>query len=330
MTTAGCSDGQPSAVGWRSADEAPAGSERGVVVRAHGRFFVVDLQDRPGSRLATPKGSLKRNTVKTDVVAVGDRVWVVDAGGGEVRIDLVEPRSSVLARTARLTTDVQQVILANPDQVLFLFSVLHPEPHLRMLDRFLILAEKEGVPALIGVNKVDLEPPGDPPLSRRTFGHYEAAYPVHYLSTRSGDGIPDLRRRLSGKVTAIAGPSGVGKSSLLNLLDPDYSHDVAEISAATGKGRHKTIGALLRRIDDQTYVADTPGMRSLAMHAISPELLENYFPEFRPFLGRCQFANCSHLSEPGCLVKQAAMDGAISRDRYDSFSALRRGERRPD
>ena len=194
--------------------------------------------------LCTVKGSLKRERRRTDLVAVGDRVWAVDVGEGEGQIEAVEPRTRSLSRLARHTQDVEQVILANPDQALFLFAVQQPDPHRRMLDRFLILAESAGLPALIGVNKIDLDDPGTT-RAEAIFGDYRAAYPVHYLSVTTGAGIEALRADLTGKVTAVAGPSGVGKSSLLNALHPEGDRAVGAISAATGKGRHTTIATQL-------------------------------------------------------------------------------------
>ncbi len=302
----------------------------GIVVRAFGKFFAVQLRDEPRQLLSTVKGTLKRERRRTDLVAVGDRVWVVDVGEGEGRIEAVEPRTRVLARAARRAEEIEQVILANPDQALFVFTVREPEPHRRMLDRFLVLAESRGLPAIVGVNKIDLDGPADDGsgrlLSRAIFGDYESIYPVIYFSARTGEGIERVAEMLRGKVTVVAGPSGVGKSSLLNALDPSGQRAVGEISAATGKGRHTTTATQLWRIGPDTYVADTPGIRALALHGVPPEMLDDCFPEFRPYLGQCFYPDCAHLQEPGCAVRDAVDEGAISRERYESYAALRRGE----
>ncbi|MGH2617348.1 MAG: ribosome small subunit-dependent GTPase A [Thermomicrobiales bacterium] len=302
----------------------------GVVVRAFGKFFTVQLPD--GSELlSTVRGGLKRMRRGTDLIAVGDHVFVTDVGEGEGRIEQVAPRVRALSRLARQTGDVEQVILANPDQALFLFSVRDPEPHPRLLDRFLVMAESRELPALIGVNKMDLDlpgPRGEPSLARAIFADYEGLYPVYYLSAKTGAGLNVLRRALDGKITAVAGPSGAGKSSLLNALDPTRDRAVGAISSATGKGRHTTIATVLHRVPgaEGTYFADTPGIRALSLQGVAPEDLDLLFPEMRPFLGDCRFADCTHLTEPGCAIQAAVAQGQISRERYESYARLRRGE----
>jgi ribosome biogenesis GTPase len=300
----------------------------GIVVRAYGKFFDVELREEDRTLLSTIKGTLKRERRKTDLVAVGDRVWVVDVGEGEGQIEAVEPRTRVLARPARNTEDVEQVILANPDQVIFVFAVRHPEPHRRMLDRFLVLAEYAGLPALVGVNKIDLDVAGDDglALSSSIFGDYEAVYPVLYLSARSMAGIEELRARLAGKITVLAGPSGVGKSSLLNDVAPDLNRATGDVSKATGKGRHTTTATQLFRVGPATFIADTPGIRALAMHGVPSDELDRCFPELRPWLGQCFYADCTHLHEPGCAVREAVEAGKIAPLRYESYAALRRGD----
>lgn len=302
----------------------------GIVVRAYGNFFTVQLPDGR-ELLSTVRGSLKQRRRGTDLVAVGDRVLVTDVGEGEGRIHAIEPRDRSLSRLARHTRDVEQVILANPDQALFLFAVRDPEPHPRLLDRFLVMAESRGLPAMIGVNKMDLDQPGpngEPSLAHAIFGDYEASYPVYYLSARTGQGLAELEEALAGKITAVAGPSGAGKSSILNALDPSRQRTVGAISEATGKGRHTTTATVLHRlpVETETYVADTPGIRALALQGVEREKLDTYFPELRPYLGQCRYDDCAHLQEPGCAVIAAVERGEISRDRYESYAAMRRGE----
>lgn len=305
------------------------GLMEGIVVRAHGKWFTVEV---PGSDivwLATPKGTLKRGRQLSDPVVVGDRVLMSDAGDGEARIEHVAERRSVLARPQRGSNVNEQILLANLDQALFVFAVQHPEPHRRMLDRFLVLAEDRGIPAMIGANKLDLDErlPDGELRSRAIFGDYESIYPVFYFSTKSGEGIQELRAAMQGKTTVLTGPSGVGKSSILNALGAERVREVGAISSATGKGRHTTTSAELIRLDDETFVADTPGIRSLAMHGVAPELLDQRFRELQPYLGLCFYADCKHLTEPGCAVLEALDEGKIAPERYESYAALRRGER---
>lgn len=295
-------------------------------MRAHGLWYEVKPvnDSRAGATvIATMKGTLKRKKRRTDIVAVGDWVWITDLPDDEAVIEMVEPRTSALIRTARHTRDTEQVILANPDQVFFTFSIADPEPHTRMLDRFIILAEMQNIPVHIVVNKAEL---ATDQQIEDVFGIYRNIYPVHALSAHTGVGVQELRRELLGKTTAVAGPSGVGKSTLLNAIDPHHRRDTAVISDATGKGRHTTIGSRLYEIDDDTWIADTPGMRALAMTAIDPRALDSYFVEMRPFLGECFYQDCTHVHEPSCAVQAAVERGDISRDRFDSYVSLRSGD----
>lgn len=300
---------------------------QGIVIRAHGLWYEVRTYDPDQRWIATMRGSLKRQSRRTDIVAVGDRVWITAAGDGEAVIEQVAPRTSVFARTARNTRDTEQVVLANPDQVVLVFAAREPEPHLRMLDRFIVLGEMQDLPIRIVVNKMDLEAdlPQDGELgpARERFRHHQAIYPVHYTSSQTGEGLEALHQALVGRISVVAGPSGVGKSSLLNALDPERNRDIGLVSEATGKGRHTTVGAHLQEIGTGgTFVADTPGMRSLAMHAIPPEDLDWYFREFRGVLGECRFRGCTHLHEPGCAVRQAVEEGDISAERFDSYALV--------
>ncbi|MFN8660818.1 MAG: ribosome small subunit-dependent GTPase A [Thermomicrobiales bacterium] len=305
----------------------------GIVVRAFGLFFAVQLEDGR-ELLSTVSGTLKRQRRGTDIVAAGDRVRVVDVGEGEGRIVEVLPRTRALSRLARHTNDVEQVILANPDQALFLFAARNPDPHPRLLDRFLVMAESRGLPALIGINKMDLEQhdhEATTSTAHAMFDRYAPYYPTFFLSARSGLGLDELRHALHGKITAVAGPSGVGKSSLLNVLDPTRERQVGEVSEATGKGKHTTTATVLHRVagEGETYLADTPGIRALSLQGIDLTRLDELFPEFEPYLGECRYADCAHLTEPGCAIMQAVEEGDIDRERYESYAALRRGDSTP-
>lgn len=282
------------------------------------------MESRAGATvIATMKGQLKKKKRRTDIVAVGDWVWITDLPDDEAVIEVVEPRKSALIRTARHTRDTEQVILANADQVFFTFAIADPEPHTRMLDRFIILAEMQDIPVHLVVNKAELS---TPQRVEDVFGLYRDLYPVHVVSAHTEQGVENLRSALIGKTTAVAGPSGVGKSTLLNAIDPTHRRDTADVSDATGKGRHTTIGSRLYEIDNDTWIADTPGMRALAMTAIDAEELDSYFIELRPYLGECFYQDCTHVHEPGCAVQEAVERGDIARERYESYVSLRSGD----
>jgi ribosome biogenesis GTPase / thiamine phosphate phosphatase len=290
-----------------------------IVVRGYGKYY--DVLTPQGQILCTVRGNVKRERRKTDPVAVGDRVEVTFLDDGEGIIESVAPRKRSLSRQARGRTDVEQVILANPDQLIAVFAVAEPEPHPRMLDRFLLIAERAELDSVICVNKIDLDSTGE---LRRIFDPYrQAGYPVVYCSVETGEGIDELREHLRGKISVLAGPSGVGKSSLLNRIEPTLDIRVGEISDATGKGRHTTTATTIIPLSADTYIADTPGIRQLGLWGVDLESLDRYFPEFRPWLDQCYYKDCTHINEPDCAVLEALEAGKISPERYESDRLLR-------
>jgi len=318
----------------------------GLIVRSQSGFFSVQTE----SSLLTChlRGRLKQGKHVGDIAAVGDRVLVTCQPDGTGSIESVEPRHSSLVRLDPRPQGIyQQVILANPDQAVFVFACDRPAPRLRMLDRFLVIAEKQGLPAIIIANKIDLV---GREQAEKIFGYYPPiGYPVIYACATSspqgapalpegyrddmagvtrdtGQGVEELRERLTGKVSALAGPSGVGKSSLLNAIQPGLGLMVREVNVTMGKGRHTTTVRELFPLEGGGYVADTPGMRSLALWDIDPEELDGYFPELAPLVAACQFNDCHHKSEPGCAVRAAVEAGRVQPQRYDSYLRLRAGE----
>jgi ribosome biogenesis GTPase len=299
----------------------------GLIIRAQSGFFTVQA----GEQVVTChlRGRLKQGKHVGDIAAVGDRVVVSLHPDGTGSIESVEPRSTALVRLDPRPKGVyQQVILANPDQAVFVFACANPPPHLRMLDRFLVIAEKQGLPAVIVANKVDLV---DSRQAGELFGIYPGiGYPVIFTSAAKGgqphQGIQALRDLLTGRITALAGPSGVGKSSLLNAIQPGLGLAVREVSEAVHKGRHTTSVRQLFPLEGGGYVADTPGMRSLALWDTEPEELDGYFPEIAPLVASCQFNDCRHATEPGCAVRLAVESGRIHRQRYESYLRLMAGE----
>jgi len=193
-----------------------------------------------------------------------------------------------------------------------------------MLDRFLVIAEKQEIPAVVVANKVDLVGQEN---AESIFGMYEGlGYPVIYTSAKTGQGVEDLHDMLTGKISALAGPSGVGKSSLLNTMQPGLGLEVDEVSQAMNKGVHTTVVRQMFPLAGGGYVADTPGWKSLALWDTEPEEIDGYFPELRELVPHCQFSDCTHTHEPGCAVLKAVEKGSVHPDRYDSYLRLRAGE----
>jgi ribosome biogenesis GTPase len=309
---------------------------RGQIIRSQSGFFWVQVD---GEILVCQlRGRLKQGARLGDVAAVGDRVLVATTEKGQGMIEEVEPRQRALVRLAPTPRgEYLQVIIANPDQAVFTFACAHPEPRLGMLDRFLVIAEKQGLPPLIVANKVDLV---GLVQAQALFDRYPPlGYPVIYTSVKHGLGLAELRSRLEGKLSVFAGPSGVGKSSLLNAIEPGLGLTVREVSRSTQKGRHTTVVRQMfplkgkeplkdrGTISGGGYVADTPGLKALALFDIEPEELDGYFPELCERVALCQFSNCSHRHEPGCAVQAAVAAGEIHPERYASYLRMRSGER---
>jgi len=293
----------------------------GLIVRAQSGFFTVETGE--GAVVCGLRGRIKRGPRTGDLAAVGDRVRVTRLADGSGVIEEVEPRRRAIVRLDPRPLGVyQQILLANPDQAVFVFACAHPRPRLRMLDRFLVVAEKQRIPAVIVANKIDLV--GDP---RKIFGMYEdIGYRVIYLSAKTAAGMDELRAVLTDKISALAGPSGAGKSSLLNALQPGLGLAVNEVSATMGKGKHTTVTRQLIPLPGGGYVADTPGWKSLALWDTEPEEMDAYFPELAPLVAECQFSDCTHEHEPGCAVRAALEAGKIFPERYESYLRLRTGQ----
>ncbi len=298
-------------------------ASRGTVIEGTGGIWQVRTD---GGEVvpASLAGRLKQEDKKGLKLSVGDHVMIEPGDhGSDWRVVSIEPRRSVLARREPGGRRGERVLAANVDQVLVVFSIAKPEPHFRMIDRFLVVCEANDLEAHLVVNKVDL---AEDPQALDALAHpYErAGYQVHRTSVMSGDGLAELRSVLHGKVTAVTGPSGVGKSSLLNTLHPGIALRIGEISESVNKGRHTTVGAKLIPLPDgaEGYLVDTPGLREIGMWGLPSESLDQCFPEFRPYLGECKFQDCKHDVEPGCAVSAGLKRGEVDRGRHESYIKL--------
>jgi len=266
------------------------------------------------------RGRLKKEADACNMispVAVGDHVAFSVTGPEEGMIEKVHPRRNQIVRRAAGRRPMGQTLVANLDQMVAVFAVKEPPLHIRMVDRFLVVAEGANVPAALCINKIDLADPGE---IRETFAPYHhAGYPVVYTSVITGEGLEDLKQLLKGKLSMFCGPSGVGKSSLLNALQPGLSLKTRSVSRLTSKGSHTTTHTEIFSLDFGARVADTPGIKELGLWAVKPEDIMELFPEVVPYLGDCRFSTCTHTHEPGCAVKKAVDQGRIHHARYKSF-----------
>ncbi len=295
----------------------------GIVIEGTGGIWQVRTRD--GELVpAALAGRLKQEERDHVKLAVGDHVTVEPEERGQgFRIVSIGARHSVLARREPGGRRGERVLAANVDQVLVVISVANPEPHPRMIDRFLVVCEANDLVAHLVLNKVDL---ATAPGAVDALAHpYErAGYPVHRTSVKQDVGLDELRGVLAGRVTAVTGPSGVGKSSLLNTLHPGLALRTQEISASVNKGRHTTVGSKLVPLPDGSdgYLVDTPGLREIGMWGLPADSLDQCFPEFRPYLGECRFQDCQHDVEPECAVRAALAAGVLHRGRYESYIKL--------
>ena len=305
----------------------------GLVIKAQSGFFTVHTES--GDFVCQVRGRLKQEWLDTDLLATGDRVRISLVEDGSGMIEEIAERERALARLAPpaggrgsrrwdragYLAEREQVIVANPDQAVFVFSCAEPSPSLRMLDRLLVGAEIQKIPAVVCANKIDLIKRQE---AHALFGIYDKiGYPVLYTSALKGKGVKRLRYQLEGKLSVLVGPSGTGKTSLLNAIQPDLGLRVREVSQATTKGRHTTVVPQLLPLDAGGWVADTPGIRTLALFDVDPEELDAYFPDIAPLVAHCRFSDCTHTVEPDCAVVEAVEEGQVSLHRYESYARLR-------
>jgi ribosome biogenesis GTPase len=284
----------------------------GTVLERDGAVYRVATES--GEVRAVLTGRAKRGLPR---VVVGDRVRLEpDPGGALQAIVGLETRTTLLERRVPEGRGARPVA-ANIDQVIVVTAAADPAPIPQLIDRLLVVAEANEIPASVVVNKVDLAPAED--LTERC---RRAGYMVHRTSVRTGEGIDALRAALAGRISVVTGPSGAGKSTLLNQVQPGLRLRIGEISAKGRRGKNTTVSAVMVPLDGGGYLVDTPGFSEVGLWAIDPKQLDSCFPDFRPHLGECRYADCRHRSEPGCRILQAVAEGTIAADRLVSYLVL--------
>lgn len=279
--------------------------KQGKIVKGIAGFYYVYVA---GSGLyeCKAKGAFRKKKIKP---LVGDDVQI-DIISEEEKTGNVEeicPRKNALVRPA----------VANVDQAMVIFAATSPKPNLNLLDRFLYMMEQQSVPAVICFNKCDLASEEELRVLRESY--QASGYPLLFISAAQEEGTARVREQLSGKTTTVAGPSGVGKSTLINLLSPDIRMETGAISEKIQRGKHTTRHSELITLDDSTYIFDTPGFSSLSTDFFDLEQISDYLPEFADYAPYCRFTGCSHINEPDCKVKEALEEGKISRSRYENY-----------
>jgi ribosome biogenesis GTPase len=307
------------------AAQSEAGLIRGRVIRVHGLASIIEADDGQQHRCAVRRLLKTLATDERNAVTTGDIVWFRPAGTvsdlPEGLIEKVEPRHGVLTRESRRR---EHVIVANVDQLVIVMSLVQPDLKAHLIDRYLAAAQKGGLKPILCLNKLDLT---DAVSLQPLVGAYsQLGIPTILTSARSGAGIELLREKLRDRATVFSGQSGVGKSSLLNAVQPELALAVKTVSDVNQKGRHTTTYAQLIRLQFGGWVVDTPGVRQLALWDTIPEEVEGYFPEMRPYVPLCSFPDCTHTHEAGCAVKAAVARQQISPRRYHSYLGMFHGD----
>ena len=281
---------------------------QGKIVKGIAGFYYVHVVES-GVYECKAKGIFRKEKVKP---LVGDNVEieVLDEEEKTGNIIRIFPRSSELIRPA----------VANIDQALVVFAVVSPMPHYNLLDRFLVMMERKGIPAVLCFNKTDIA--DQTQIDEIEAIYRQCGYPLLFVSALDGKNIDCVREVLKGKTTAIAGPSGVGKSSLINELTPEANMETGSISRKIERGKHTTRHSELFPIDGDSYIMDTPGFSSLYVNDFDKEELRLYFPEFIRYEGTCRFHGCGHVHEPGCMVRDAVEEGRVHPVRYRNYTEM--------
>jgi len=293
---------------------------KGTVYRSTGSWYIVKTED--GSFIeARLRGKMKTDDfTSTNPVAVGDQVLLEKDEQGDIMITDIQTRKNYIIRQSPQNKNMQHIMAANIDQSLLMASIRNPKTSTGFIDRFLVASEAFHVPAILVFNKKDLYQEKDIRQYDKIKSMYQkAGYPVMLVSVTENKGLRILKNVLRGKRTLVSGHSGVGKSSLINLLLPDLAIKTQDVSGWSGKGLHTTTFTEMYDLPFGGSIVDTPGMREFALMDIEPVELSHYFTEMKPLIGQCRFNNCLHNEEPDCAIKNAAAEGKINIDRYISY-----------
>ena len=277
----------------------------GKIMKGIGGFYYVYVEQQ-GLYECRARGIFRNKKMKPNV-------------GDVVDIDVLseEEKTGNLVKIHKRKNRLIRPMASNVDQALVIFALVSPKPNFNLLDRFLVLMEKQGIPALICMNKTDLA--SDEMIAEVRERYRTSGYPLLFVSAAQKEGIEAIREYLRGKTTTVAGPSGVGKSSLINLLQDGVQMQTGAVSEKIERGRHTTRHTELMWVEEDTYILDTPGFSSIELFGIEKEELGGYFPEIAAHAGDCRFRGCAHLAEPDCAVKEAVDNGEISKGRYENY-----------
>ncbi len=269
---------------------------------------------------ATLRGKLKQGSQRAALVVVGDLVGVRPAAEGRFVIDEVRDRKTVLARRMQ-GGHATKIVAANLDRLLVVASVAQPSPSTTVIDRMIVMGEAGGLKVVLVLTKTDLPGGGEQAATLARF-YERAGYPSVCVSVVTGDGVADFERVVGSGLSALAGPSGVGKSSLLNRLDPSLGLRTSGVGRRSLRGKHTTVASRLVSLPGGGRVADTPGFSDVSGVRVDPEDLDACFADFRPYLGQCRFRDCRHLREPGCAVLEAVAEGRVAAQRHRSYRMI--------
>ena len=298
---------------------------KGLVIKNTGSWVTVRLEDGSGIVNCKMRGVLRLKGMRcTNPVAVGDIVQVEDKGGDAPVVGAIEPRKNYIIRRASNLSKEFQIIAANLDQAVLVATLTNPETSTTFIDRFLATAEAYQVPAVLCFNKVDLLDNEDMrhQLTELETHYRNIGYTVISMSARTGDGAEALREQLSGKMSLLSGNSGVGKSSIINLLVPDANVRVGDVSHTHHKGMHTTTFSELLDLPGGGSIIDTPGVKAFGTIDFERAQVAHYFPEIFGISNDCRFNNCTHTHEPGCAVRDAVESGEIALSRYTSYLSI--------